>query len=136
MLLTITLLFLAGIFEGAVEALRFRYKTVKKLLPLLSDQFWDPSISHTNKYKNHNPKLGPKFLLSTNALVWVTDGYHLCNFLANNLLFTALALLTYKEIAWIPLDINTNWYILINSITLHVIYSAGNSLVVDLIIKK
>ena len=40
-------------------------------------QYWDNSISWQNKYKNGDPSAGPKFPLSTTALVWTTDGYHM-----------------------------------------------------------
>lgn len=39
--------------------------------------YWDNSKSWTRKYKNGDPQQGPKFPLSTSALVFVTDGYHL-----------------------------------------------------------
>lgn len=35
------------------------------------------SNSWTRKYKDHNPQAGTAFWGSTTFLVWVTDGYHL-----------------------------------------------------------
>jgi len=40
-------------------------------------QYWDASKSWVNKYENGDPNLGPKFPLSTSALVWATDAKHL-----------------------------------------------------------
>jgi len=40
-------------------------------------EYWDNSKSWTNKYKNGDPLQGPKFPLSTSALVFTTDGYHM-----------------------------------------------------------
>jgi len=40
-------------------------------------QYWDNSLSHTNKYKNGDKLQGPKFPLSTSLLVWTTDAKHL-----------------------------------------------------------
>ncbi len=34
--------------------------------------------SWRRKYKNHDPAQGPAFPLSTTALVFLTDGWHLC----------------------------------------------------------
>jgi len=40
-------------------------------------QYWDASKSWTNKYQNGDPEQGPKFPLSTTALVWTTDAKHM-----------------------------------------------------------
>jgi len=42
-----------------------------------NDQYWDASKSWTNKYEDGDPNKGPKFPLSTSALVWTTDAKHL-----------------------------------------------------------
>lgn len=122
-----SLLFLSGICEGMVEALRFRYQSVKRLLNT-SDRFWNPAISWKNKYKNGDPAQGAKFLFSTNALVWLTDGYHLMNFVSNCLLFAAFASACTLGLGLI--------YVPIVFIAAHAAYSAGCSFVIDLVFRS
>jgi len=38
--------------------------------------WWVGHVSWVNKYKNGDPKQGPKFPGSTTWLVWLTDGWH------------------------------------------------------------
>lgn len=49
-----------------------------------NQQFWNPGISWENKYKSNTNVFKPKFLFSTTALVWLTDGFHLFQFFALN----------------------------------------------------
>lgn len=50
--------------------------------------YWDKATGSSNKYKHGEPELGPAFFLSTTVLVWLTDGWHLMQFL----MFTSLQL--------------------------------------------
>jgi len=73
-----SLIFVSGMVEGTTETLVFHYKYgFKKVFPDASDQFWDPSISWRNKYKNGQPSQGELFPGSKDFLVAFTDGYHL-----------------------------------------------------------
>jgi hypothetical protein len=73
-----TLMFLSGLTEGTNEALAFHYRQgFKRCFPGASDQFWDPSVSWKNKYKNNDPSQGPRFPGSTEVFVAFTDGYHM-----------------------------------------------------------
>ena len=47
-----SLVFVAGGFEGAMDGLQFHYDK--------PNQFWNPDISWTNKYKNNDPFQGNK----------------------------------------------------------------------------
>src|SRR6202007_900159 len=56
----------SGMLDGTIESISYHYDNgFKKRFSKANDQFWDPSISWTNKYKNNNPALGPKFMGST-----------------------------------------------------------------------
>lgn len=81
----VSLFFLSGVADGVADGLQFHYDK--------PDQFWNPDISWTNKYKNHDPSQGPKFFGSTDFLVWTTDGWHLMKFSRD--LFTTGAI-TFK----------------------------------------
>jgi hypothetical protein len=125
------LLFLSGVFEGFIESLKYQYAEVKRKLPFLSDKYWNPAISSKNKYKNGEKAQGSAFPFSTNALVWITDGYHLMNFLANNILFLALGLAGILNLPYNPILI-----VLVMMVLTHVFYSMGCSLCVDFLFKK
>lgn len=71
----------AGAAKGFNETLQFHWKEFKRQFPKANPQWFNPAISYKNKYKNHNSQEGPKFFLSTTALVMFTDQYHLNNFI-------------------------------------------------------
>ncbi|RNI30936.1 hypothetical protein EFA69_06495 [Rufibacter immobilis] len=57
--------------------------------------FWNPAVSWKNKYKDGDSGKGERFFLSTTALVFLTDGWHLFSFLELNSLQLALSILLY-----------------------------------------
>jgi hypothetical protein len=70
-------MFLSGLIDGTLESIKFHYcNGFKARFKNANDQFWNPDISWTNKYKNANPSDGEKFRGSTTALVCTTDAYH------------------------------------------------------------
>lgn len=70
-------MFISGLLDGTIEAIKFHYYSgFKRRFKNANDQFWNPDMSWTNKYKNGNPDDGPKFFESTNSLVFTTDAYH------------------------------------------------------------
>lgn len=78
--ITGSLVLMAGAADGFNQALQFQYGGFKKAFPHACDQFWKPSLSGANKYKNGDPKQGAKFPGSRTWLVFTTDGYHLTRF--------------------------------------------------------
>jgi len=75
---------ISGVAGGLEETLNHHYGKFKKKFPNANDQFWNPQTSWKNKYKMKdgelvkvNGKYVPKFFLSTSALVFTTDAYHL-----------------------------------------------------------
>lgn len=94
-MVSIVLIFLSGLFEGVMDTLHFHYKRFEKKHPKIKDKFWNPEYSWLNKY---DEQLKPKFFLSTTALVFLTDGYHLMKFLRNIFLFASIAFAMYKPI--------------------------------------
>ena len=77
-LLTGSSMLVSGMLDGSIESISYHYDNgFKRRLPKANNQFWDPSLSWKNKYKNGNCELGPKFVGSTNVLAWTTDGYHM-----------------------------------------------------------
>jgi hypothetical protein len=52
--------------------------------------YWDYEIAWRNKWKNGDPKQGPKFFMSSTALVTYMDGWHLMKFFWLVHLFSAI----------------------------------------------
>lgn len=89
---SLTSSFMAGSFEGTAESLKFQYADFKRMFPNAREQYWNPTLSWRNKYRDGRPELGPKFFGSTSMFVWTTDGYHSMRFGRNISLVTTLAL--------------------------------------------
>jgi hypothetical protein len=66
----------AGVSDAINGVIYADYEDFKRVFPDANDQFCDPRISWTNKYKNHDPLQGPAFWQSTGLLVTFTDLYH------------------------------------------------------------
>jgi hypothetical protein len=82
----------AGMADGVNEEISHHYRDFKRIFPNASDQFWDPKISWTNKYKNGDYTQGRKFFGSTTFLVWTTDGYHMTRMVKNTMIVTSIGL--------------------------------------------
>lgn len=55
----VILCFFGGAFKGYSDVLNYHYSNFKKIHPNINDQFWNPELSWTNKYKNHDSLQGP-----------------------------------------------------------------------------
>lgn len=110
-----TCLFISGGFEGSAEYLKFHYDG--------SSQFWNPSLSWRNKWKNGDPAQGEKFFLSSTLLVGLTDGYHLLRTGRNVFIVTGIA---------IKIDEKKKWYkYLIDGLIVYTSYNMGFNLMYE-----
>ncbi|MBL0270283.1 MAG: hypothetical protein KAX45_00985 [Chitinophagaceae bacterium] len=75
------LVFLAGAAKGFNETLQFHWKEFRRQFPGANAQWFNPSLSWRNKYKNGDPEAGAKFFGSTSVFIMFTDQYHLNNFI-------------------------------------------------------
>lgn len=91
-ILTGGLLFTAGAAKGFNEALQYKYNGFEEIFPKANDQWFYPTFSYKNKYKDGDPEKGPKFPLSTSVLVMFTDQYHLNNFIQKTAMTAALVI--------------------------------------------
>lgn len=92
---TFVLLAIAGVHKAISDALMSTLKAdfSKSFFADLGDeQFWNPAISHQNKWKNGDKRQGEKFWGSSTFFVFRTDGWHLCNSITYWCFFAALAL--------------------------------------------
>lgn len=103
--LVVALLLLAGLAKGAMDALLFHYEDCVIRFVRSNPQFWDPAVSWQNKYHivrspSQNDKKIVVLLLKMgrwlfiNPLVFVTDGWHLCQFIFLNSIFSTIAILS------------------------------------------
>lgn len=86
------LVFTAGAAKGFNEALQYKYNGFEEIFPRANDQWFYPTFSYNNKYKDNDPSKGPKFPLSNSLLVMFTDQYHLNNFIHYAALSAALVI--------------------------------------------
>jgi len=82
------LVFLAGLSKGFNETLQFHWKEFHRQFPHARAQWFNPTVSWRNKYRNGDPNQGPKSFLSTSVLIGFTDQYHLNNMI-NRLSWTS-----------------------------------------------
>ena len=89
-MITIILIFFAGIFNACMDVLRTRFGN--SIFAECDNQMWvNPMFSWVNKWKwDGNLKIGEKFLGSSTIFVFVTDLWHLCKFLMLLLLMGAV----------------------------------------------
>ncbi len=101
MIILFILVFVAGFAKAVMDTLLFHfYKSVFSKEGDIQNWFWCPDLSWSNKYKDHNPSLGPKFWGSTTCFVLFTDGWHLAQSVLLLTLFTSIVL--YKPILSYP----------------------------------
>lgn len=86
------LVFLAGAAKGFNETLQFHWKEFRRQFPGANAQWFNPSLSWKNKYKNGDPEAGAKFFGSTSVFIMFTDQYHLNNFINRAAWGTALVI--------------------------------------------
>ena len=94
--LTGALIFTAGASKGFNETLMFHWKLFRARFPNANPNWFNPAVSWRNKYKNLDPNAGPKFPLSTTALVMFTDQYHLNTFI-NRMAWTSAVVIKIGE---------------------------------------
>ena len=79
-MISIFLIILSGIFNACMDLLDFHFST--SIFSKWAGNKWiDPTISWKNKWKNGDYTQGEKFLGSSTIFVFVTDFWHLLQFL-------------------------------------------------------
>jgi len=118
------LLFTSGFCDGTSEVLKVKYERFEAVHPNCNDQYWDYNVSWTNKYSTYPHE---RFPMSTTALVWTTDGYHMMRMVRNCTMITAVV---------IPLHGKKNWkqYVL-EGCMYYISYTGGFNLAYDVIYK-
>ena len=81
---------LASFCKAIKDTLAFHYG--KSVFAGLDPQFWNPNISWKNKYADWPDDPSPAFILSDTVFVFLTDAWHLFDFLMLMCLFIAIHL--------------------------------------------
>jgi len=108
-----SLVFVAGGFEGAMDGLQFHYDK--------PNQFWNPDISWTNKYRNNDPLQGKNF--RGKYLVFTTDGWHLMKFGRNAFTMGAIVTAIGEKRKWWVYIVEGLSYWTINRIGFNLVYN-------------
>jgi hypothetical protein len=79
---------LSGFFEAVKDVLAFKFKTSR--FRKLNPEWWNPSRSWRNKYRNRLESEGERFPGSTHIFSFITDAWHCCHWLS--ILFSLIPL--------------------------------------------
>lgn len=131
-----SLLFVGGMADGFGDVLQFHYPEFKQVFPRSNDQFWDPSQSWRNKYRDGDPANGRAFFGSRGVFVPLTDGWHAAKFLRTGSIILAVSvspssrfdpyMYGYKKGMW--------WKtLLVRSLVYSACYAGGQFLVYDVV---
>lgn len=125
--ITVPFALFAGMCDGLAQTLYSHYYTFENRFPDANRQYWNPSESWTNKYKNGDPAQGEKFIGSTTIFVFSTDAFHLLR-TVNKLNLLALGAFEFSEKRpWLNYVIDFVFY--------SAVYSAGFTLTYEIIFK-
>ncbi len=121
MILTIILLIVSFAAKAVKDTLQFHFNS--SIFTDLNKRYWDPKGSWMNKYDKKD-MFKPRFWGSTHIFSFLTDGWHLFQFIMLNSIFLSLAI-NIEEYQWI-----------INFIGIRVIYAIVFNLFFDKILIK
>lgn len=86
-------IFIAGVAKAGMDTLQFHYS--KSIFNIrFVNEFWDASISWKNKYSDTAKLIRKKWLSIIPTPVFLTDGWHLFQFIFLNSLFVAISIHT------------------------------------------
>lgn len=93
MTLTILLILISGLANGLMDLISYKWDVVPDWMRKRAS-YWNPEYSWRNKWEfNYMDEIiGERFWLSSTALVWLTDGWHLMKEIMLSSLSVAIAL--------------------------------------------
>jgi hypothetical protein len=91
-LLGTILIMISAIAEAVMDTISHRFS--ESIFKDLNDDWWDPTFSWRNKYKDKSEYLGPKFWGSTTFFVFVTDAWHMFKMISKEGFLLGLAFLS------------------------------------------
>lgn len=116
---------IAGAADGLNQTISYNWRGFKHAFPNANTQYWWPTTSFLNKYKDGKPENGPKYFGSTSFLVWTTDGYHMTRFVEHLFLSGALSVkITQGRKKWYYYVAETAGYWLVNRVGFAIVYNS------------
>lgn len=117
---------LSGVADGLNQVVRHDYAAFKRAFPGANDQWFDPSVSWMNKYKDRNPDNGPAYWLSTSLLVAPTDFDHTTQTIERFSYSLVIALHPYdrNKPFWVKYIVEPLTYYAIRQIAFSITYNA------------
>jgi hypothetical protein len=79
---------ISAIAKAGMDKLNFHF--YESIFSKLSHRFWNSEYSWQNKWRDGNPDLGEDYPFSSTLFVFLTDGWHLLQFIFLNTFFLAL----------------------------------------------
>lgn len=84
---------LAAVCNAVMDVIAFKFK--RSIFGNLNENYWNPSKSWRNKYKDKMAYKGPAFIGSTTVFSFLTDAWHLFQFLSNSFLALSVSFAIY-----------------------------------------
>jgi hypothetical protein len=107
--LSYALLLIAGAFNGIMDLVQHHFKySVFNYESIYNRQFWDPSVSWKNKWKDGHQMYGEKFWKSSTWFVFTTDGWHLMKFFMIKAIL--LAVVFHDGFNFLDIPFLLSWY--------------------------
>ena len=128
-ILIFLLILISSASKAIMDTLQFHYDT-SVFKNVKNQNWWNPAVSHLNKYKNRDSRQGRRFFGSTTFLVFLTDAWHFFQeIFLDTLIFSIL------------LGININvtfkwWYWLVAYLLIKIVMGSFFELFYSIILKK
>ena len=87
---------LAAMCNAVMDTIAFKYK--RSIFNNLNQQYWNPAKSWRNKYKDKMVLKGPAFIGSTTVFSFLTDAWHLFQFLSNSFLALSVVIIYHETV--------------------------------------
>ena len=87
---------LAAACNAVMDTIAFKYK--RSIFNNLNQQYWNPAKSWRNKYKDKMVFKGPAFIGSTTVFCFLTDAWHLFQFLSNSFLALSVVIIYHETV--------------------------------------
>jgi hypothetical protein len=89
------LVIFSAIAKAAMDKLNFHF--YESIFSKLSHRFWNSEYSWQNKWRDGKPELGEDYPFSSTLFVFLTDGWHLMQFIFLNTIFLALFFIALQD---------------------------------------
>jgi len=118
---------IAGFAKAIMDTLQFHYST--SIFSNFKSQFWDPSVSWQNKYSNLDTLTTKKLFWIIPYPVFLTDAWHLFQFIFLNSIFLGIFILLFVQIQSIQ-------WIIITSIAERIVFGLSFWAGYNILLKK